>query len=260
MYLKLKKGKLKGILKEAFNKSGSIRRLEKKLKIPKSTLSSYHQEKRFIEEKSLMKILRYLNKNIRKDFISKKKPNNWKQIKGGKKSVQLKKEKGVFKKQLKECHKRSSQYMKKWHKKMKMENPKKYYMMQYEKFKRIGGYKYRTNNGEKVRNELEKEVANLLKKNKIEYEYEPLIKSDNKYFFPDFLINKKVIIECTMWKGTDKAIKLKEKIKHLKKRYKVYVLIPKPLNSYYKILRNNLILGLEDFVPVAQSFRGAQKC
>ena len=76
MYLKLKKGKLKGILKEAFNKSGSIRRLEKKLKIPKSTLSSYHQEKRFIEEKSLMKILRYLNKNIRKDFISKKKPNN----------------------------------------------------------------------------------------------------------------------------------------------------------------------------------------
>ena len=93
---------------------------------------------------------------------------------------------------------------------MKMENPKKYYMMQYEKFKRIGGYKYRTNNGEKVRNELEKEVANLLKKNKIEYEYEPLIKSDNKYFFPDFLINNKIILECTAWRGEAKAYKLKE--------------------------------------------------
>ena len=60
-----------------------------------------------------------------------------------------------------------------------------------------------------------------------------------------------------MWKGSDKAIKLKEKIKHLKKKYKVYVVIPKPLNKYYQIINNHLVLGLDEFVPVAQQVEHA---
>lgn len=64
-----------------------------------------------------------------------------------------------------------------------------------------------------------------------------------------------IIIECTMWRGADKAIKLKKKIKYLKQKYKVYVVIPKTLNKYYEILSQYLVLGLDEFVPVAQTFR-----
>ena len=51
-----------------------------------------------------------------------------------------------------------------------------------------------------------------------------------------------------------KAYKLKEKIKDLKKNYKIYIIIPKNLYSYYKILNSYLIKGTEDFVRVAQTF------
>lgn len=57
-----------------------------------------------------------------------------------------------------------------------------------------------------------------------------------------------------MWRGLDKAIKLKRKIEILKDKYIIYVLIPKALNNYYKILNNHLILGLDELVPVAQTF------
>jgi len=126
--------------------------------------------------------------------------------------------------------------------------------MQYSKFKKIGGYKYITKRGEKVRNYFEKEVADMLHKLWIGYEYEPLVNIGKRYFSPDFLIDNKVIIECTAWKGENKAYKLKEKIDILKKNYKVIVIIPKNLYSYYKILNDHLILGLDEFVPVAQTF------
>lgn len=77
---------------------------------------------------------------------------------------------------------------------------------------------------------------------------------EEKYFFPDFLVNKKIIIEFTLWKGIQKAYKLKEKIDILKRKYSVFVVIPKNLYSYYVTLNNHLILGLEGFVPVAQTF------
>lgn len=54
-----------------------------------------------------------------------------------------------------------------------------------EKFKKIAGYKFITENGEKVRNNFEKEVADLLKKLGLDYKYESLVKVGNRYFFPD---------------------------------------------------------------------------
>ena len=137
---------------------------------------------------------------------------------------------------------------------MKKTNPEEYYISQYEKFKKIGEYKYVTNNGEKVRNILEKEVADILKNHKIKYEYEPYINVKNKAFSPDFLINKRVIVECTAWRGYDKAVKLKRKIEYLKGKYKIYVVIPKALNKYYQTINKHLVLGLDEFVPVAQTF------
>ena len=83
---------------------------------------------------------------------------------------------------------------------------------------------------------------------KVDYKYEPLIKINDKYFFPDFLINNKIIIECTEWRGIDKAIKLKYKISFLQKEYKIYVLIPKALKRYYEILNHHLLLGTDDLI------------
>ena len=148
--------------------------------------------------------------------------------------------------------------MKEWHKSMKNNNPKEYYLIQYSRFKKIGKYKYTTKNGEKVRNILEKQIADILKELKVNYEYEPLINVKNKYFFPDFLINKNIIIECTMWKGENKAYKLRDKINALKERYKIYIVIPKNLYTYYKVLNKYLIKGLDEFVLVAQTFCNTQ--
>lgn len=82
----------------------------------------------------------------------------------------------------------------------------------------------------------------------LSYKYEPLVKIGNRYFFPDFLINNKIIVECTEWRGFDKAIKLKSKIEFLKKEYKVFVVIPKSLKRYYEILNRHLLLGTEALI------------
>ncbi|MCU0642398.1 MAG: helix-turn-helix domain-containing protein, partial [archaeon] len=212
MFLRLRRGLLKDITSRAINKSGNIRKLEKETGISRSALSRFYNEKRSINSKDLAKLADYLRIKIKNKDILKETPDNMRQINGGKRCVELKKRRGTFAKQLELCHKKSSEYMKKLHKEMKKNSPKEYYRSQYEKFKKIGNYKYTTDNNEKVRNELERDLANALKKAKIDYQYEPFILIDNKAFFPDFLINNKIIIECTAWRGYDKAIKLKEKI------------------------------------------------
>jgi|SRR3989344_1355762 len=255
MYYVITRGKLRDLTSAAFRKAGNIYFLEKKLDIPKSTLSAYHMEKRLIKSENLFKIEKYLNQKISKKDIIKELPLNWKQVKGGKVGVKIRKEKGIFAKQLKLCHRGSSIHKKLWHKRMKKENPEEYYKSQFDKFKKVGLYKYKTKKGEMVRNSLERDVADILKKFKLNYKYESLVKIGNKGFFPDFVIDNRIIVECTMWRHCDKAIKLKKKIRYLKKEYEIYVVVPKNLNRYYKILNRYLVLGLDEFVSVAQTFR-----
>jgi len=254
MFFKLKEGILKKIIEDALKKAGNIRKLEKEIKIPKSTLSDYHLEKRLINEDNLKKLEKFLDIEIKKEEIVREFSNNWKQIMGGKKGVVMKKSKGIFEEQLNTAQKSGAIKLKEWHKRMKSEHPREYHMIQYEKFKKISGYKYITNKGEKVRNKFERDVADILNKLNIKYQYESLVNIGDRYFFPDFLIDNKIIVEATAWKGETKAYKLKDKIECLKKKYRIYVVIPKNLYSYYKILNNHLILGLDEFVPVAQTF------
>lgn len=251
MYFILKKGVLRNIVFKALNKAGNIRNLEKAVKISRSALSDYYNERRAIKQDNLDKLTNYLNILFKEEDIIERLPNNWKQIKGGKRCVEEKKKNGTFEKQLQQMRSKNSYEhnagsLRLWHKKMKKENPEKYYIMQYERFKKVGRYKFTTENGEKVRNKLEKDTADILKNLKINYKYESLVKSGGKYFFPDFLIRNNIIIECTEWRGFDKAIKLKNKIQQLKKKYRVYVLIPKALKRYYEILNEYLLLGLDD--------------
>lgn len=245
---------MREILSIAFHKAGNIRKLEKITGIPRATLSAYHTENRLINLKNLEKIVKYLAIKFPDKEIVKRLPPNWKQVKGGKNSGAIRKREGTFEKQMLLCRKGSSRYMKLWHITMKKLSPEKYYSSQFEKFKKIGLYKFETIGKIKVRNVLEKEIGDILEKIRVDYKYETLVRVGKKVFFPDFFIGGKVIVECTMWRGFDKAIKLKEKIKYLEKKYKVYVVIPKTLNRYYKILNRNLVLGPDEFVPVAQTF------
>lgn len=250
MYYILKKGKLREIIKIALERAGSFRKLEREVQIPKSCLFAYSLEKRAIKNIYLDKLIDYLKISLSKEDIIEELPNNWKQIKGGKNCVDKKKKNGTFEKQLNECRKPNPESLRLWHKKMKEKNIREYYLIQYSRFKKIGNYKFLTNNNEKVRNKLEKEVADVLKSLRIAYEYEPLVKAGGKHFFPDFLIDNKIIIECTEWRGYDKAIKLKNKIEFLKKRYKVYVVIPKTLKRYYETLNQYLILGTDNLSEI----------
>lgn len=252
MYIKIKNNQEK-IIKKAIKKAKGYRKLEAITKIPKASLYRY-EKLEAIPEKRFQGIIEFLE--IKKSTLNLEiLENNWKQKIGGKRCVETKKKKGTFQKDLKLAQEKGKEKIKEWHKKMKEKNPEKYHLMQYEKFKRIYGYKFTTKNKEKVRNKFEKDVADKLKKLNIKYEYEPFVKIDKKGFFPDFLISNKIIIEATEWQGKEKAYQLKEKIKILSKRFKVFVIIPKHLYSKYKILDNNLILGIENLDLVAQLVR-----
>lgn len=255
MYLILKSGKLKELFSIAIQKAGSTRKLAEKVGISRSAISKYFNEKHLITEIKFKKIEDYIGRSLIKEKdIIKKLPNNWRQILGGKIGVQIKKKNGTFENQLKLARKSSSNKLREWHKRMRENNPEEYHKIQYSRFKKIGNYKTKTKKGEFVRNELEKEVADILKNLGIDYDYEPLVKANGRFFFPDFLINKKIIIECTMWRGKDKAIKLKEKINHLNKKYKIYVVIPTKLAKYYGEIDKYLILGTKEFVVIVKKF------
>ncbi len=251
MYYKLKKEWRENLFLEARLKIGSDKNLIKEIKIVKSAFYNYKKGSRAIPEKVLLNLIEISNSKLEEENIEEKLENNWKQIMGGKNRVKKAKENGTFEIQLKKAW-RGAKGNKKWHGHMKKTNPEDYYKSQYEKFKKIGGYKFLTLNGEKVRNKLELETANELIRHGIKYEYEPFILIDEKAFFPDFLVENKIIIECTMWRGYDKAPKLKSKIEVLKSKFKVYVLVPKTLNKYYQILNNHLISSLDEIVPLAQ--------
>jgi len=248
MYYIFKKNNLKNIVDKARKESGSFRKLSEKTGISKTSLGEYYLEKRIINKKNVMKLIKYAKIKPKTYTIIRKLPNNWRQIKGGKKCVEEKKKKGTFEKELKRNQLKGSKALVRWHKRMKRENIDDYYKMQYNRFRKISKYKFKTKKGEKVRNLLEKETADALHNRKIKYQYEPFIRVGNRGFFPDFLINKNIIIECTAWRGYDKAVKLKKKIRHLKRDYEIYIIIPKALNRFYKSLNNHIVYNIKDII------------
>jgi hypothetical protein len=253
MYLKIKSRELKSFISLAVLRAGSIRKLSILIKIPKTTIHDYQQEKRLITEENLLVLENFLKTKLHSDFIIDKLSNNFRQSLGGVNCVKNQLCAGKMETQLKSARmilSKSGNDLKSWHKKMKKNNPLEYYTIQYNHFKKIGEYKYFTKKGEKVRNILEKETADFFFDKNIEYQYEPLINVGKRYFFPDFLIKNNTIIECTMWRGYDKAIKLAEKINILNKEYKVIVLVPEKLSNYYQRISKNLVLSYKELEKV----------
>ena len=236
------------LMKEALIKAKSYRKLAKLIPIPRASLLRYTQgdaipKLRFEE---IINFLDLKEKNLKFELLE----ENWGQKLGGKNSVTSKKKNGSFAIQLQKAQEKGAKTLKKWHQVSKKNNPKEYHLIQYSRFKKIGGYKHLTKNNESVRNILEKETADKLFNEKVSYRYEPLVNIGKRYFFPDFLIENKIIIECTMWRGETKAYKLKEKIKWLSKKYEVYVLIPKKLEKYYKSLKKCLIFDVKEIKEI----------
>jgi len=255
-YLLLTPGILQSMIIHGSQKEGSIRLMAKKVDIPKTSLYAYMNEERSIPFEKLNRICLYLDQPFPQKHIRKILSSNWRQREGGQKCVLLKKENGSYETQLHSCQVKGIQKLKKWHKEFKERSPELYYDFLAENLRKAGGYKLITHKGELVRNSLEKDVADYLFSQNISYQYEPKIIIDGHIFFPDFFIpSQNLIIECTMWRGSEKAFELNQKRLLLEKKYIFIVIIPKSLYRYYETLGSCLIRGIEEFVPVAQTFQ-----
>ena len=169
------------------------------------------------------------------------KPANWGQTKGGFSVQQKYREENRFDKIHLGMRNGSSEYMKKWHARMRGQYPGEYFELQHERFKCASGYKFIAKKGHFVRNQFELEIANILHSLSLDYDYEPPIKFSSTSLFPDFKIGN-LLIECTAWKGNQKADALSNKIqKYEAAGYKVRVVIPEKLSRFYKSIENHII-------------------
>lgn len=260
MFIKMRRGELRKLVVAAIKKAGSERKLIKATGIPSITIYYYKNEIYNISEERFNLIVHFLGLS---DVEARAKvryrlPGNWGRVKGGKNCLAMKKRSGTWESNFKKMMKGSSEKLKALHRKMKKENPDQYHLDQYRRFKKIGGYKYTSIRGEKVRNALEMKVANNMYRNNVEYEYEPLVKGERSYYFPDFKIGS-LIIECTMWKGEEKAYRLLHKIRDLEKAgFRIIVIVPPELRRFYKALDTYLTTDFSElekqYASVAQSF------
>ena len=87
---------------------------------------------------------------------------------------------------------------------------------------------------------MELEVAKVLTKRGVNFEYERILNCDNKFYFPDFTLGE-VAIECTFWSDVEqKASQLKQKInQYLKFGFKLVLIVTSP--KYVK--EYSLLLG-----------------
>jgi len=232
------------LVEAAIKKAGSEKKLQKVLKIPHSSIHDYRIYFSKLTYERFNQLLSFLS--LREtDFKFKVIDPIEYRIKGGKATQR----KYLREKRFEEIHKKmraaSSERMKKWHKKMKEENPEEYYCLQYSRFKKIANYKLKTKKGELVRNKLELQTADLLSELGIDYSYEPFLRGKKACYFSDFKIDN-LIIECTMWRGFQKAYSLLEKIVDLEScGYNVKVVIPDNLRAFYKPIEKNSICTSE---------------
>jgi len=246
IFYKFKKGKQNELVSKAIRKAGSERKLCLVTGIPSSSFYKYKFEINNLPKARAKTLCLFLNQDFNKlhESVERELDSFWGQRKGGRNLIKKKLIDNTFYKTIKKLNVGSS----KWHKKMKTENPEKYYLSQYEKFKKIGNYKTNTLANIKVRNKLEQEVADFLFSEKIIFEYEPYLKIKNNVFFPDFVIDK-IIIECTSWKNPskDKIKNLKRKIKgYNSKKYKIIFFIPEKYRNFYKEINSFIISDLSE--------------
>jgi hypothetical protein len=116
-------------------------------------------------------------------------------------------------------------------------------------FRNIGIRKFIGPKNEKMFTESEKRLAEFFFENKIEYEYEPLLKIGTKSYFPDFVINKIIIERCGVI-SREYFRNLQNKLNDYKRiNKKVIVILPKRnKNTFLKNVKipRNFVCLIED--------------
>lgn len=246
MRIKLRKEDLAKLFFLATNKAGTEAKLSRILLIPEGSIYSYKNALGTLPKDRFDALLKFLN--IDKTSIKTKMlDDNWGCVLGGKKVVLVKKAKNTFYRDMFRLKLLSSIRMKKWHLKMKKENPEFYYKLQYKRFKKVNKYPLIiTKSKVRVRNVFEREIADFLYENNIKFNYEPYLNINGKAYFPDFITNNN-LIEVTAWKHPDesKILYLKNKIKNYRLyNYNIIFYIPKKYSKFYKEINEFIISDL----------------
>ncbi len=252
MRFTLKSGLQRKIILEMIEIAGSERSLAKYLNVSNGAIYRLKNENVTLSETMLQKIKSLLPMTALeyKQIL----PDTWGQSKGGRNLIIKKKQSGTYPADMNRLHEASSKWARKWHQKMRATNPEAYFISQYERFKKIGGYKYRLLNGIPVRNRLEKQIGDYFCSNNIHFEYEPYLNVTGDAYFPDFICGS-TIIEATEWNrpNPEKIDRLNKKIAAYKKAgLRVCFFIPENTRKFYKRLRSPVVSTvneLRSFLP-----------
>lgn len=242
-------GKQRALLLFAKNSLGiSWRDMADKLNIGYTTLRDWRDERYSMHYEAFHKLaeMHPRCKDFR-DFIANLREDNWGRRLGGFRAKQ--KERGFFDpkhaKQRRLWRSNGGKIvLRRWHARMKANEPSEYRRTQQQRLKQSLKYKYEYH-GQKFRNILELNVAKILTENSVKFEYEPMLNCEGKIYFPDFMIND-VIIECTFWHDIKQRTKeLRRKIDdYLKLRIRdiLIVTLPKYVDGYSKLLDNPSVM------------------
>lgn len=257
MKVVFKPGKQKELLTDVIKKVGSERKVSNLTGISKGAIYRYRTEKALIPTERLNRLLALTKRKTEfSSQIVKELCDNWGQIKGGLKLIDKKRKAGTFQITIDKLKKASSERMKAWHRAEREKSPINYHILQYERFKKIGGYNIDCG-FIKVRNSLEAEISKILRLNKVDFEYEPCIVIGSKAYFPDFKVGN-YLIEATYWShpSANKLSYLKKKVNDYKHAgYHILFVIPSSHRKFYKGIGSTIISDVSKltsiFAPVA---------
>jgi len=190
------------------------------LQIELEALKNWYKERILLPKNIFKKIIKYYPQLASyENFVIEEKSDNWGQVVG-----EIRGSETIIKKL-----KTDTLFRTEWIKNSKKggnNNIKKGLIKNWDVgFRKIGIRKIIGPKNEKMFTEMEKRIAEFFIKNKIDYEYEPLLKIGGKNYFPDFQINKAFIIERC-------GVVSKNYFKSLQNK----------LNDYEKIKRNVVLI------------------
>jgi len=165
-------------------------------------------------------------------FIIEERANNWGSRKGGILGWKTTSRK----------LKTNSEFRKKWIEKCRkggINNIKQGLIKNWEVgFRNVGQRKFLGPNNEKMFTKTEKRIAEFFVKNKIKYEYEPLLNIKEHKYFPDFIIQNKIIIERCGLLSKKYFKSLRKKINDYSKlENQIVIIIPRKI---YGTLKKNV--------------------
>jgi hypothetical protein len=211
-------------------KNISWREFGRNLDIDWQSIRDYRDEKITLPKKIFEKILveKPSLENYSK-FIEEERDSNWGRAKGGRKSwIQIRKK-----------LKYDKNFRKMWIKNCVAGGKKRVKMGPIEGWE--NGFRNSPRRivigpkGERMFSSIEQSVAKLFLQIGLPYQYEPLMIVNKNKYFPDFVIDKKIIVEIFGYSSEKYFQRMKKKLKDYRTlNKKIILIIPNKMNSIYK--------------------------